>query len=402
MNVGRYSMDILTGESARGAGLFWGLTVLLMATVFLAGCDARSEVQQAAKPPEVEVARVLAEPVTLRETFTGRVEAPQTVALRPRVSGYIDAVAFEEGELVEAGDLLFQIDPRPYQARARAARAELEQARSQLQLAEGEAGRAQRLLESRAISQEEYDQRRAALLNARASVQQAQAALQSAELNLQYTRVTAPVDGRTGRALVTKGNLASADQTLLTTLVSVDPLYVYFDSNEDIAVGSPQLLAPGKTEPVRIGLVGEDGFPHQGALDFIDNRLNPNTGTLQYRAVLENPNGTFKPGQFARVEMPVAELDSALLVNRKAVLTDQDRRYVYVIDADNKVGRRQVVTGRQVGQLVVIETGLQSGDRVIVNGLHKIFGAGMEVAPRDVAMRDTPALDDKAVAASQP
>ncbi|WP_370210533.1 efflux RND transporter periplasmic adaptor subunit, partial [Alloalcanivorax venustensis] len=333
---------------------------------------------------------------------TGRVEAPETVALRPRVSGYIDRVAFEEGELVKAGDLLFQIDPRPYEARARAARAELEQARSRLQLAEGEAGRAQRLLESRAISQEEYDQRRAALLNARASVQQAQAALQSAELNLQYTRVTAPVDGRAGRALVTKGNLASADQTLLTTLVSVDPLYVYFDSNEDSAVRSGQSLEPGKTEPVRIGLVGEDGFPHQGALDFIDNRLNPNTGTLQYRAVLENPDGAFKPGQFARVEMPVAELDRALLVNRKAVLTDQDRRYVYVIDGDNTVGRRQVVTGRQVGQLLVIESGLESGDRVIVNGLQKIFGSGMQVAPRDVAMRDTPAVDDKAVAASQP
>ncbi|MGB1409804.1 efflux RND transporter periplasmic adaptor subunit [Alloalcanivorax venustensis] len=217
---------------------------------------------------------------------------------------------------------------------------------------------------------------------------QAQAALQSAELNLQYTRVTAPVDGRAGRALVTKGNLASADQTLLTTLVSVDPLYVYFDSNEDSAVRSGQSLEPGKTEPVRIGLVGEDGFPHQGALDFIDNRLNPNTGTLQYRAVLENPDGAFKPGQFARVEMPVAELDSALLVNRKAVLTDQDRRYVYVIDGDNKVGRRQVVTGRQVGQLLVIESGLESGDRVIVNGLQKVFGSGMQVAPRDVAMRD--------------
>ena len=395
-------MDIFNGESASDAGLFWGLTPLLLAMVFLAGCDARSEAQHAGEPPEVDVARVLAEPVTLRETFTGRVEAPETVALRPRVSGYIDQVAFEEGELVKAGDLLFQIDPRPYEARARAARAELEQARSRLQLAEGEAGRAQRLLESRAISQEEYDQRRAALLSARASVQQAQAALQSAELNLRYTRVTAPVDGRAGRALVTKGNLASADQTLLTTLVSVDPVYVYFDSNEDSAVRSGQSLEPGKTEPVRIGLVGEDGFPHQGALDFIDNRLNPNTGTLQYRAVLENPDGAFKPGQFARVEMPVAELDRALLVNRKAVLTDQDRRYVYVIDGDNTVGRRQVVTGRQVGQLLVIESGLESGDRVIVNGLQKIFGSGMQVAPRDVAMRDTPAVDDKAVAASHP
>ncbi|UWN49684.1 Efflux pump periplasmic linker BepF [Alcanivorax sp. ALC70] len=383
-------MENFNEGPAAGVGLYWGLALFLMAALFLAGCDARGEAETSAAPPppEVDVAPVLVEPVTLWETFTGRLEAPETVQLRPRVSGYIDEVAFEEGEMVAAGDLLFRIDPRPYEARVRAARASLAQARSQARLAGGEADRASKLLDSRAISQEEYDQRQAALLNARALVDEAEAALASAELDLQYTRVTAPVDGRIGRARVTKGNLASADQTLLGTLVSVDPLHVYFDSNEADALGAQSLLQAGKPAPVRIGLTGEPDLPHQGRLDFVDNRLNAATGTLRYRAVLPNPNGVFKPGQFARVEMPVARLDQAVLINRKAVIADQDRRFVYVVDEDNTVARRQVNTGRQMEGLVVVRDGLKSGDRVIVNGTQKVFGAGMPVAPHLVTMRD--------------
>ena len=349
----------------------------------------------------MDVARVIAEPVTLWESFTGRVVAPQTVELRPRVSGYIDQVAFEEGELVKAGDLLFQIDPRPYRARLQAARAELEQARSQLELAKSEAGRAKTLLESRAISREEYDQRSAALLSAKALVNAAGAAVDTAELDLQYTRVTAPVDGRTGRAMVTRGNLANADQTLLTTLVSVNPMHVYFEADEQSAFESLRVPGAGKSATVRIGLSGEAGYPHRGTLDFIDNRLNSGTGTLQYRAVLDNPDGIFKPGQFARVEMPVAKLDRALLVSRKAVMTDQDRRFVYVVDDNNQVVRRQVTPGRSVEDLLVIHQGLESGDRVIVNGIQKVFGDGMPVQPNQVAMRS--ANDEQpAIAVAQP
>ncbi len=385
-------MESVNEGPLAGMGLYWGLIAVLMAALFLAGCDARGEAEAGAAPPapEVDVAPVLVEPVTLWETFTGRLEAPETVQLRPRVSGYIDEVAFEEGELVEAGDLLFRIDPRPYEARARAARASLAQARSQARLAGGEAERARKLLGSRAISREEHDQRQAALLNARALVDEAEAALASAELDLAYTRVTAPVDGRIGRARVTKGNLASADQTLLATLVSVDPLHVYFDSNEADALDAQRLQQAGKAPPVRIGLTGEPGFPHQGQLDFVDNRLNADTGTLRYRALLPNPNGIFKPGQFARVEMPVTRLDQAVLISRKAVLADQDRRFVYVVGEDNPVARRQVSTGRQVEGLVVVRDGLNSGDRVIVNGTQKVFGAGMPVAPHLVSMRDAP------------
>ncbi len=394
-------MESLSGESASGAGIYWGLLVMLMAVVFVSGCDARSEAGQPMPAPEVDVAQVIAEPVTLWESFTGRVVAPETVELRPRVSGYIDRVAFEEGALVEAGDLLFQIDPRPYRARLQAARAELAQANSQLALAKSEAGRAKTLLESRAISREEYDQRSAALLSARALVNAARAAVETAELDLQYTRVTAPVAGRAGRAMVTKGNLASADQTLLTTLVSVDPMHVYFEADEQSAFDSLQVPGAGKSTTVRIGVSGESGYPHRGTLDFIDNRLNSGTGTLQYRAELANPDGIFKPGQFARVEMPVAKLERALLVSRKAVMTDQDRRFVYVVDDNDQVVRRQVTPGRSVDDLLVIHQGLESGDRVIVNGIQKVFGDGMPVQPNQVAMRASDEAQP-AVAIAQP
>lgn len=378
-------------------GLTRGLGVMLVIAL-LAGCDAHGEADSAAAPPppEVDVATVLVEPITLRETFTGRVASPQTVQVRPRVSGYIDAVAFEEGELVEAGDLLFRIDPRPYEARVQAAKASLAQARSQRRLTEVEAGRSRQLIQKHMISQEQHDQRQAAALNAQAQEAEAEAALTSAELDLQYTQVIAPVTGRTGRAMVTKGNLASADQSVLTTLVSVDPLYVYFDSNEAEAPSAQALLTQGKSATLHIGLTGETGFPHPAQLDFVDNQINADTGTLRYRAVLPNPDGAFRPGQFARVEMPVANLAKATLVNRKAVLANQDRRLVYVVGDDNTVMPRQVQLGREVGDLVVVEKGLEAGERVIVNGTQKVFAPGMPVTPNPIAMREAGA--GKAVA----
>ncbi len=377
------------GMPVSSASSSHGLAVLIVTAFLAAGCDARGEAESASAPPppEVDVATVLVEPVTLRETFTGRVAAPQTVELRPRVSGYVDEIDFEEGELVNAGDVLFRIDPRPYEARVQAAKAALAQAQSQRRLAEIEAGRSRQLIQKQMISQEQHDQRQAAALNARAQEAEAEATLASAELDLQYTRVTAPVTGRTGRAMVTKGNLASADQTVLTTLVSVDPLYVYFDSNEAEVPSARLLSSQGEATTVRIGLTGESGFPHQGRLDFVDNRINPDTGTLRYRAVLPNPDDVFRPGQFARVEMPVASLDAAVLVSRKAVLANQDRRFVYVVGDDDTVTMRQVQTGREVGELIVIRDGLEAGDRIVVNGTQKIFAPGMPVTPHPVAMR---------------
>lgn len=391
-------MNKLDKKRVSKTSLCHGLGVALFIAL-LTGCDAHGEAETASAPPppEVDVATVLVEPVTLRETFTGRVVSPQTVQVRPRVSGYIDEVAFEEGERVEAGDLLFRIDPRPYEARVQAAKASLAQAQSQRQLTEVEASRSRQLIQKNMISREQHDQRQAAALNARAQAAEAEATLSSAELDRQYTRITAPVTGRTGRAMITQGNLASADQSVLTTLVSVDPLYVYFDSNEAEALSTQTLLARGKPLTLNIGLTGETGFPHQGQLDFVDNQINADTGTLRYRAVLPNPNGAFRPGQFARVEMPVAQLDEAMLVNRKAVLANQDRRFVYVVGDDDTVMPRQVQLGREVGDLVVVREGLRAGERVIVNGTQKVFAPGMPVAPNPIAVREASMSNDVAV-----
>ncbi|WP_035577402.1 MULTISPECIES: efflux RND transporter periplasmic adaptor subunit [unclassified Halomonas] len=377
----------------------------LLITVLLAGCEAKSEEAAApSPPPEVDVAEIEAQPVVLSESFTGRVEAAETVELRARVSGYIQEVAFEEGELVEQGDLLFLIDQRPYQARIGAAQADLAQARSQLAQAGSEAERARVLLGRQAISQEVHDQRQSALNNARAMVDAAQAALDTAELDLEYTRITAPVGGRVGRAMVTRGNLANADQSLLTTLVSIDPVHVYFEADEQAAFASQTLLTVDATDSLTIELGGDPQRQYTGTLDFIDNRLNPNTGTLQFRAVLANPEGRIRPGEFARVEMPVARLEQALLVDRKAVLTNQDRRYVYVVNENNLAEQRQVTTGRQVAERTVITDGLQAGDRVIVNGVQKVFFPGMEVSPQSVAAApaaDGPISDDQPTIAAR-
>jgi len=356
---------------------------------FLAGCDAQGQSNTSVpQPPQVEVAEVRAEQVTLWGGFSGRIEAPQTVELRPRVSGYIDQVAFEEGELVSEGDVLFVIDPRPYESRKQLAQAELARMRSQLALANSEADRAAELWERRAVSREEYDQRHAAQIMAQAAVDAAEAALQSAQLDLEYTRIKAPISGRIGRADITRGNLASADNTLLATLVSVDPLYVYFESDQQTVQANPH----GTAMPVRIGLPGGQDFPYLGQLDFVDNQYNAGTGTLQYRAVVANPDGALRPGQFARVEMPVAAASAALLVDQKAVLTDQDRRYLYVLSEDNRVARRTVETGRRVDGLLVITEGLTAGERVVVNGLQKISFPGIEVTPQHVDMRTPEAV----------
>jgi multidrug efflux system membrane fusion protein len=359
-----------------------------LAALVLAGCGSgEASGPQQAPPPPVEVAEVLAEPATLWSDFTGRVAAPETVELRPRVSGYIDEVSVNEGERVQQGDLLYTIDPRPYRARERAAEAELAIARSRLALGESQAERARQLLDNRAVSREEFDERMAAQDSARAAVSAAEAALENARLDLQYTKITAPIGGRVGRAFVTRGNLARADETLLTTLVSVDPMYVYFESDQQAFAASGGFFTPEKRSEVRVGLAGEEGHPHVGELDFIDNRLNDRTGTIQFRAVIPNPHGNFRPGQFARVEVPMERLDRALLVNRKAVLTDQDRRYVYVLNGEDKVERRDVEAGPRLDELVLIRNGLQHGERVVVNGLQKILYSGMPVQPELVDMR---------------
>lgn len=367
------------------------LVPVLLAAALAVACSSNAAPGDGAPPaPEVSVASVVAKPVRAWDEFSGRVSAVETVDLRPRVSGYVQRVAYEEGEAVRKGDLLFAIDPRPYRAALDRAQADLERARSEAKLARAQDTRAKALVEARAISREEFETRNAATAQGNAAVRAAEAAVAAARLDLQFTEVRSPIDGRAGRALVTVGNLAQADATLLTTVVSQDPVHVYFETDEQTWLRYGQLARDGERaasdNPVRVGLAGEAGHPHAGTVDFVDNRVDPATGTIRARAVLRNPDGLFTPGLFARVQLEGSGQFDALLVDDKAVLTDQDRKYVYVVDKEGKAQRRDVRIGRMADGLRIVEKGLAAGDRVIVSGVQKVFFPGMPVDAKAVAM----------------
>jgi len=371
------------------------LALAASAVVLLAGCSSHAETSAGMPPPpDVSVATVLTKPVRAWDDFTGRVAAPQSVELRPRVSGYVERVAYREGQDVRKGDLLFVVDPRPYRAALDRALADLERARSEARLAQSQDARAQQLIEAKAISREEFDARHAATAQGNASVRAAEAAVASARLDLQFTEVRSPIDGRAGRALVTEGNLAQADQTLLTTVVSQDPMYVYFESDEQSFLRYAELARKGERDgtrnPVRVGLANEEGYPHAGTVDFVDNQLDPNTGTIRARAVIPNHDRALTPGLFARVQLQGSGRFNAMLVDDKAVLTDQDRKYVYVLGPHNVAQRKDIVTGRVIDGLRVVESGLAAQDKVIVNGVQKVFFPGMPVTPKTVAMGAPP------------
>jgi len=366
------------------------LALSMLAVVLIAACSSEAA-PAAPPPPEVSVAAIAAEPVRQWDAFTGRVSAVETVELRPRVSGYVQRVAYEEGQEVKKGDLLFVIDPRPYRATLDQAQAQLERARAEARLAQTQDKRAQSLVEAKAISREEFETRRSATAQGNAAVRAAEAAVAAARLDLQFTEVRAPIDGRAGRAAVTEGNLAQADATLLTTLVSQDPVFVYFETDEQTYLRYQDLARKGERNgsrnPVRVGLANETGYPHAGTLDFVDNQVDPATGTIRARAVLRNPDRAFTPGLFARVELEGSGEFRALMVDEKAVLTDQDRKYVYIVGTGNKAERRDVVLGASIDGLRVVQSGLKPGDKVIVGGVQKVFFPGMPVTPKQVAMR---------------
>jgi membrane fusion protein, multidrug efflux system len=361
----------------------------------LSGCESAAQPDSTPPPPAVSVAEVLLRDVVHWDEFTGRIEAAEAVDLRPRVSGYIERVDYEEGGVVEKGDVLFTIDQRPYRAAFEQARAELARAEAQAALARSELARAGRLAESRAISTEEYDQRQAAARQAEANVHAARAAVDTAALDLEFTEVRAPIAGRAGRAQVTAGNLAQADVTRLTTIVSLDPVHVYFEGDERAYLRYQAMARNGERtngrNPVHVALSGDAEFTHEGVLDFMDNQLDPNTGTISARAMLANPDGMFTPGLFARVRLAGSGTFRALLVDDKAILTDQDRKYVYVLSDDGRALRRDVRIGRRVAGLRVVESGLEPGDRVLVHGVQRIFFPGMPVQAQEIAMGDPPA-----------
>ncbi|EDT03085.1 efflux transporter, RND family, MFP subunit [Burkholderia ambifaria IOP40-10] len=358
----------------------------------LSGCHDGKGESSAHPLPEVGVTTVAPRTIRLADEFNGRVEAVDAVELRPRVSGYLQRVAYKEGDLVAQGAVLFQIDPRPYRIALDRANAQQQRARAAASLANVQLKRVQTLIDAHATSQEELDNARASAEQARADLQAADAAVADAKLNLGFTDVRASIAGRVGRAVATAGNLARADDTLLTTVVSQDPVYVYFDCDEQSYLrynarrADPKHRAIG-ADPVRVGLANETGFPHAGTVDFLDNRLDPQTGTIRARVRLSNADHTFTPGLYARVQLVSGRAEDALLVDDKAVLTDQDRKYVYVIGAGDKALRRDVTIGRELDGERIVEKGLQSGDRVVVDGVQRIYYPGAQVKPKALPAR---------------
>lgn len=348
---------------------------------------------------QVSVAHVVKKAVSTSLEWTGRVEAKEMIEIRPRVSGYLDQVHFQEGGWVHQGDLLFTIDDREYQAALESARAALASAQTAVGLARAELARTQTLADAKAAAQEELEQRQAQARQASAEREAAAARLRQAELNLQFTRIRSPIDGRVGHAEVRPGNLVTPAATLLTTVVSSDPIYVRFDGDERLLRAARATSSQAQQAiQVEVGLSAGNDYPLRGTLDFIDNQLNPATGTLRARASLPNPEGTLVPGQFARVRLQAPETREALLIHERAVLTDQNHKYVYVLGPKNTAVRKDVALGPAVGGLRVVESGLAADDQVIVNGTRKIFMPNQEVAPITVPM-DQP--ESAAAAAGQ-
>lgn len=359
---------------------------LPLLTLLPLGCQRVQPPAVAPTLPEVLVSVPLARDVIDYETFTGRTESSRRVELRPRVTGLLEKASFSEGDLVKENDLLFVVDPKPYQAALAKAEADRTAARFRLQRLEKEWQRGEALLTRQAITREEYDKLVSDRDEARANVSRAEAEVELAALKLSWTQIRAPFTGRISRLAVDPGNLVKADETILTTLVAVEPTYAYFDVDERTLLRQllrESVLPATRKEKVtvQIGLVDEEGFPHRGTVNFVDNKLDPNTGTLWMRAVFENPSRPIHPGMFVRVRFPVTNPYPALLVAEQAIGTDQGQKFLYVVDTANKVQYRPVTIGKLHGSLRVIRQGLQGGEQVVVSGIQRVR-PNSEVRPK--------------------
>ena len=367
----------------------------------LAACGETEQVASAIQQAmPVAVATVIDQRITEWDEFSGRVEAPQTVELSPRVSGYIDRVTFKEGSEVTAGDVLFVIDDKPFAARVQKLQAQLATVVSQQSLAEKEYNRAQSLLDRNAVSQEIRDDRLAALEQANAQIDSVSASLALAELDLGYTLVTAPISGRVSRAQITKGNFVTAGQSILTSLVSTEQVYVYFDADEQTYLKYIQLdkegLRPSSRKspnPVYMGLASQQGYPITGHIDFIDNQISVATGTIRSRAAFANDDGLLIPGMFARVKVVGSGSYEGILIDDKAIGTDLDNKYVLVVNAENVVEYRQIEMGEKLNGLRIVKSGLNADEQLVVRGIQHVR-PGMVVAPTTVEMANQTTLDD--------
>jgi membrane fusion protein, multidrug efflux system len=371
------------------AAQFFQFTALTLAgSILMSGCSS-SVGQPAAKSPPaapVTVAEVVHRPLRDWSEFTGRLEAVQSVEIRPRVSGYIDRIGFEEGVRVKKGQILFRIDPRPFRAEADRQLAARTRALSELDLAKANHARAQRLIGEHAIAREEFDRLSSADSVAASDLAAADAALSAAKLNLEFTEVRAPIDGRVSRALITQGNLVSSD-SLLTTIVSDDPIYASFDADEQAYLRYSRNVAnrAAGVDPVYMGLTDEKDFPHAGRLNFVDNQVDRKTGTIRARAVYANPDGIFTPGLFVRIRLVGRDTRDAVLIDDRAVGTDLGKKFVFVLKDDSTVDYRNVTLGPNVDGLRIVTGGLAAGEVIVVNGLQRVR-PGSLVAPTLVAM----------------
>jgi multidrug efflux system membrane fusion protein len=358
----------------------------------LSACgESNSQAAPAAPPPPpVSVAAALERKVVDSEEFPGRIEAVEQVDVRSRVTGYIESVNFRHGAEVRKGDVLFVIDPRPFQAEVARAEATLSNTLAQFDLAKSELARAEMLLKEQATSKREYDDAASRVRQLEAQMRSVQAAVDIARLNLSYTRVTAPISGRVGKPEITAGNLVQGEgpnSPVLTSVVSLSPIYASFEADENVYLKYGKQARNGSAPlPVHVGLADEEGFPRKGALQFVDNRLDSRSGTVRMRAVLDNRDGKLTPGLYARVKLSnEARSRLAVLVADRAIGTDQSKRFVLVVGADGKAQYREVKLGRTVDGLRVIEDGLKPGELIVVNGLQRVR-PGSPVTPQTVPM----------------
>ena len=364
--------------------LIWRSAVLATAAAAqfgLTGCTPEADAQGG--PPQampVSVAPAVQRSVNDSEEFSGRLEAIDYVELRPRVSGTIDKVHFVDGAIVRKGELLFTIDPRPFEAELSRAQSQLASVKTKFELAQSQLARARTLLESQAASKEEVDQLSSGSRTSQADIQGAEAALRVARLNLEYTQVRAPIGGRASRANITAGNLVN-EQSVLTSIAGVSRVYAYFDGSEQTFLRLQSLKADSKAPRVQMALANEQNFPHEGRLDFVDNRLNPQTGAVRMRANFDNSKGQFTPGLAARLRMESPEPYDAVMVPERAIGTDQTKKFVYVVAADGRPQFREVKPGALFDGMRVVQGAVKPGENVVVDGLQRVI-PGVPVAPQ--------------------